>query len=130
MTEAKRRALMFTDEELSRAQAAVRTGRGLYYTTHGIPDPQGIGPRTIDRVIGLIEKEISRRRTGLLRHSLGSMSRDEMLVARALFVAARCCLYAMDDGDPEGTDDRHIDLILDLVLDEMGRMPEREGGAR
>ena len=129
MSEVRRRALMFTDEELSRVLAAVRTGRGLYYTTHGIPDPQGIGSCTIDQVIGLIEEEIGRRPTGSSRHPLGSMSRKEMLAARALFVAVRCCLYAMDDGPPDRTNDRHIDLILDLVLDEMDRIPDHDLGA-
>jgi len=121
----ERRALEFTDAELQGALAAVRTGRGLYYTTHAIPDPEGLGPRTIDRVIGLIEEEIARRRTGSSRHVLGYLSREEMLVARALFVAVRCCLYGMDDGDPGRTNDRHVDLILDLVLDEMDRRAER-----
>ena len=67
----------------------MRTGRGLYYTTHAIPDPEDIGPRTIDRVIGLLEEEIGRRRTGSSRRVFGHLTRQEMLLQLTASIDSR-----------------------------------------
>lgn len=122
-----RRALEFTEVEVLQALASVRVVYGLYYTTHAMPgDPEGFGERHIDLVLRLLEAETARRDGKVVAlHPRDQFSSVELVQARGLLIAVRGAYYGAYRGTAAHADDRHVDLILDLVLDEMDRRGER-----
>ena len=121
-----RRLLEFTEAEVLQALASVRVVRGLYYTTHAMPgDPQGHGARHIDLILQLIVAEHALREGRAVVGHGDQLTWREMVQARAILIAARGAYYGAHRGPADQADDRHVDLILDLVLDEMDRREER-----
>jgi hypothetical protein len=107
----------FSDREVASVLAAVRVGRGLYFTTHARHDPEGHGAELIDQVITLLAWERQRRDLGDEEMQCVGMAIADMRKARALLIAVRSSFYGVG---PDGSD-HFLDIILDLILDEMDR---------